>query len=256
MVMHLRINLSNDLIKAWKPVVSDILPESHPLMCWRLDRIQLGRSSANYVCVNEATLFSFLLTGMSGKNPAKIQQAFMDQLRILLQEYCFPEHARSLLQNPQMVFGKTKDRRLIGSVTDMKKGYQVQHSITDTQEMTEMRVNRTPYSFLNNGFPDNEFMMLRKHFLKDSDTGILLNLPADLISAARRSFLLWPRALHCFDMSDRNAERVEGYLVFQELRELGARLMCGPDANWMQPEDSVHLKDLLDIIASEVDRLT
>lgn len=256
MFMHLRINLSNDVIKAWKPMVSEILPESEPLMCWRLDRIRVGRSSANFVCVNEATLFSFLITDMAGKKPVQIQQAFVAHFRALLQEYAFPEPALTRFKNLPVFFGKTNSRRVIGCVTDLKKNYQLQHEITDTLETAERQVNRIPYSLLNYGSPDCELMMLRQQFLKDSDKGILLKLPPALVFAARRAFDRWPRALYCFDMRKPEADWVEGYLVLQELSELGARLMGGPDSTWSMPDDPVHLKDLLDIVVSEVDRLT
>jgi len=70
--MHLQLNLSNQLIKQWKPTMSDHPPETHPLLRWRIDKIKLDRTTANYICVNEESLFSFLLPRLPGKTDLQI----------------------------------------------------------------------------------------------------------------------------------------------------------------------------------------
>lgn len=51
--MHLQLNLSNQLAKQWKIPLSDAPQEMYPLLRWRLDKLRLGRTTANYIFVNE-----------------------------------------------------------------------------------------------------------------------------------------------------------------------------------------------------------
>ena len=163
--MHLQINLSNQLIRQWSPQLTDQPPETHPLLCWRIDKIKLGRTTANYICVNEATLFSFLLPALSGKKALAVQQLFVDRLRMFLQEYFFPSPVRRLFDQCPVFYGKSNSRALVGSVTNMRQLYGDFYVDGRALQEAEQRINKTPFS---GRFPVNEFLKLRELFPKSS----------------------------------------------------------------------------------------
>ena len=105
--MHLQINLSRRLIGQLSPQLTEQPPETHPLLRWRIDKTKLSRTIVNYICVNEATLFSFLLPALPCRKALKIQQLFVDRLRMSLQEYLFPAPARRLFDRCPVLYGKS-----------------------------------------------------------------------------------------------------------------------------------------------------
>lgn len=241
--MHLQINLSNDVIKQWKPTLSDTPPETDPLLCWRLDRITLGRKRSNYICVNESTLFSFVITDLSGKKPIEIQQRFLNEFSFKLQELHYPAAARNQLKNLPILFGKTQSRKTIGCATDLKKGYQLQHEYADSHDEMERRVNNTPYPTMGIHSPMMACMALRRRYAQTDPAFICLSIPENFVYAARRAFDPWPLALESFDTDKCINGIVEAYLSPLELSELGARLMAGPDRAWaLNPGDTDNLK--------------
>lgn len=243
--MHLQINLSNNLIKSWKPTMSDAPPDTDPLLCWRLDQISFGRKRANYICVNENTLFSFVMTDLAGKKPVEIQQCFLNELFYRLQDLHFPQRALDQCRNLPVLFGKTDSRKIIGCVTDMKKGYQFHIDYNDSHEEMEYRLNERPYLSMNIHAPRMAFMALRVRFSEEDPKFIRLAVPSDFIYAVRRNFDPWPAAIYNYDTDNAENGMVEAHLSSAELSELGARLMAGPDRGLdMQAGDADYLRFL------------
>lgn len=206
--MHLQINLSNQLIKQWKPELTAEPPETHPLLQWRIDKIKLANTTANYICVNEATLFSFLLPRLPGKKQLQVQQYFVDRLQLILEEFFFPPPAFQLFNNLPVFYGKTKCKRMIGTVTDMRFRYDLFYCDALPLWEAEERVNDCPTQGPDYRWPIKEFLKLRELF--DDPYGSLLTfkMPADLVYAARQSLrTARPPALHYLreDPNDDNA---------------------------------------------------
>lgn len=163
--MHLQLNLSNQLAKQWKTPLSDAPPETHPLLCWRIDKIKLGQTTANYICVNEASLFSFILANAAGTKASKLQKMFMTRLLFILEYYHFPEEAQESFKHPAVLFGKTQSRKIIGSVTSLRHSYNVQYEYSQVpQVVAEHRVNETPLQTFSFGSPIEGFLALRDQF--------------------------------------------------------------------------------------------
>jgi len=206
--MHLQLNLSTQLIKQWKPELTAEPPETHPLLQWRIDKIKLANTTANTICVNEATLFSFLLPKLPGKKQIDIIDYFTSRLLVFLEDYFFPLGAAALLDACPVQFGKTTNRTLIASVTKMRLRYEDFYYEAIPLEEAEDRVNETPLQSLNFKTPMEGFLNLRE--LVDDPYGSLLTfkMPKELVYAARQS--LWsatPSALLCLseDPNDDNA---------------------------------------------------
>jgi hypothetical protein len=206
--MHLQLNLSNQLIKQWKPELTAEPPETHPLLQWRIDKIKLANTTANYICVNEATLFSFLLPRLPGKKQLQVQQYFADRLLVILEEFFFPPPALQLADNLPVLYGKTKCKRMIGTVTDMRFRYDLFYCKGLSLPEAEERVNNSPTQGPDYRWPIREFIRLREQF--DDPYGSLLTfkMPAELVYAARQSlYKAVPPALLCLskDSEDDNA---------------------------------------------------
>ncbi len=216
--MHLQLNLSNQLIKQWKPELTDEPPETHPLLQWRIDKIKLANTTANYICVNEATLFSFLLPKIPDKTLPEVLQYFTNRLLVFLEDYFFPPGAAALLDACPVEFGKTTDRKLIASVTDMRFRYEDFYYEAVPLEEAETRINETPLKRLNYEVPMSGFLNLRD--LVDDPHGSLLRfkMPARLVYAARQS--LWgatPPALHCLNEDPADAMAFMGLVTLADL---------------------------------------
>ena len=206
--MHLQLNLSNQLIKQWKPELTAEPPETHPLLQWRIDKIKLANTTANYICVNEATLFSFLLPRLPGKKQLQVQQYFADRLMIILEESFFPPPALQLFANLPVLYGKTKCKRMIGTVTDMRFRYDLFYCDALPLQEAEKRVNDCPTQGPDYRWPVREFLKLRELFDDPHGSLLTFKMPAELVYAARQS--LWkttPPALHYLseDPEDDNA---------------------------------------------------
>ncbi len=206
--MHLQLNLSNQLIKQWKPELTAEPPETHSLLQWRIDKIKLANTTANYICVNEATLFSFLLPRLPGKKQLQIQQYFVNRLLMLLDEFSFPPAAFQLFTSLNVFYGKTKDKSLIGCVTDMRFRYDLYYYDALPLQEAEKRVNECPTQGPNYRYPIKEFLQLRERFNDPLGSLLTFKMPADLVYAARQSLrTARPPALHCLreDPNDDNA---------------------------------------------------
>jgi len=216
--MHLQINLSNQLIKQWKPVLTENPPETHPLLQWRIDKMKLDRSSANYICVNEATLFSFLLPLLPGKSEIKIQQYFVNRVRSLMQMYFFPPAAFKMFDCTSVLFGKSTCKRMVGSITSMRYMYETQYFMETPLPLAEKRVNTSPKQGPNCRYPMGEFLMLRDLFEYPDGNMITFQMPCGLVYAARRAFLDdEPPALSCFDSTSETDENFTARLTFEDL---------------------------------------
>jgi hypothetical protein len=216
--MHLQLNLSNQLIKQWKPELTAEPAETHPLLQWRIDKIKLANTTANYICVNEATLFSFLLPKLPGKKQLQVQQYFVDRLQLILEEYFFPAPALQLFDNLPVLFGKTKCKRMIGTVTDMRFRYDMFYYDALPLQEAEDRVNDCPTQGPNYRYPIEEFLKLRELF--DDPYGSLLTfkMPAELVYAARQSLRgATPPALLCLNEDPQDESAFVGKVTLPDL---------------------------------------
>ena len=216
--MHLQINLSNQLIKQWKPELTAEPPETHPLLQWRIDKIKLANTTANYICVNEATLFSFLLPRLPGKKKLQVQQYFVDRLLIILEETFFPPSALQLFTNLPVFYGKTKCKRMIGTVTDMRFRYDLFYGEALPLQEAEYRVNDCPTQGPNYRWPIREFLKLRELF-DDPHGGLLtFKMPKDLYYAARQNLRApTPPALLCLHEDPQDDNTFVGKVTLPDL---------------------------------------
>ncbi len=206
--MHLQINLSNQLIKLWRPKLSVEPPETHPLLQWRIDKIKLANTTANYICVNEATLFSFLLPRLPGKKKLQVQQYFVDRLLIILEDFFFPSPALQLFANLPVLYGKTSCKRMIGTVTDMRFRYDLFYCEALPLPEAEERVNDCPTQGPDYRWPIKEFLRLRELFDDPHGSLLTFKMPSDLFYTARQNLReATPPALLCLheDPQDDNA---------------------------------------------------
>jgi hypothetical protein len=179
--MHLQLNLSNQLAKQWKTPLSDAPPETHPLLRWRIDKIKLGRTTANYICVNEASLFSFVLANAAGMKAPKLQQMFVTRLLYILEYYHFPEEAQESFNHLAVLFGKTQSSKIIGSVTSIRHSYNVHYEYSQVpQVVAEQRVNSGPLQTFSFGTPFEGFMALRNEFADRNNRRLSFTLPKEL----------------------------------------------------------------------------
>jgi hypothetical protein len=198
--MHLQLNLSSQLAKQWKTPLSDAPPETHPLLRWRLDKMKLGRTTANYVCVNEDSLFSFVLAGAAGKKAHELQQIFVSRLLSILEFYHFPTEALAVFDHLAVLFGKTESRSVTGAVTHIRHDYDFHYVISRVpQVMAEHRINSTPMCGPDYFYPFEKFLPFRNLF-KDREGRFLdFTLPLDLRCCAHRNLhdsFTFP--LYCF----------------------------------------------------------
>lgn len=213
--MHLQLNFSNQLIKQWKPGLTAEPPETHPLLRWRIDKIKLANTTANYICINEATLFSFLLPHLPGKKQLQVQQYFVDRLHMILEELFFPLPALQLFANLPVLYGKSTDRRLIATVNDMRFRYELQYSMETSLPEAEYRINDCP---IKQRWPIKEFLNLRTLF--DDPYGSLLTfkMPKELVYAARRSLRgNKALALHCLSPGPNEVAAFIGAVTLADL---------------------------------------
>lgn len=206
--MHLQLNLSNQLIKQWKPELTADPPETHPLLQWRIDKIKLANTTANYICVNEATLFSFLLPKLPGRKQLQVQQYFVDRLQLILEEYFFPPPALQVFANLPVLYGKTGSRSLISTVNDMRFRYENYYFDALPLLEAEDRVNDCPTQGPDYRYPVREFLKLRELFADPYGSLLTFKMPTELVYAARRALDgASPPLLHCLreDPDDENA---------------------------------------------------
>ncbi len=216
--MHLQINLSNQLIKQWKPVLTAETPETHPLLQWRIDKIKLANTTANYICVNEPTLFSFILPHLPGKKALEIQQLFVIRLRSFLCILFFPQPAHALFDRLAVLYGKSNNPSLTGTITSMRHTYECHYRMERPLDEAEQLVNQIPFQGPNYRFPLDEFLRLRDLFEDPDVRMISFQMPKDLVYAARRAFH-WndPPALRCFDMASETDGLVTARLSIDDL---------------------------------------
>jgi len=200
--MHLQLNLSNQLIKQWNPKLTVDPAETHPLLQWRIDKIKLANTTANYICVNEATLFSFLLPKLPGKKQSEMLHYFTSRLLVFLEDYFFPLGAAALLDDCPIKFGKTTSSKLTASVTNLRlkydKLYSMKISLTDAETM----INRTPLKSLNFRYPLEKFLTFRDQVDDPTCSMLTFRMPASLFYAAHNAFIAdEPPALLCFKNS-------------------------------------------------------
>ncbi len=224
--MHLQLNLSNQLIKQWKPTMSDNPPETHPLLRWRIDKIKLDRTTANYICVNEESLFSFLLPRLPGKTDIQIQQLFIDRLLVILDVHSFPVAALALFDNLPVLYGKSNNPKLTGTITSMRHSYECQYFMETPLFEAEDRVNRTPFQGPNYRFPLTEFLKLRTLFDDPDGDMIQFQMPKELVYTARSFFSYTePPALYCFEDAPDAHGNFTGQLSLHDLIQFSEWIM-------------------------------
>ena len=216
--MHLQINLSNQLIKQWKPALTAEPQETHPLLQWRIDKIKLANTTANYICVNEATLFSFLLPRLPGKKKLQVQQYFVDRLQMILEENFFPAPALQMFANLPVLYGKTKCKRMIGTVTDMRFRYDLFYCEALPLQEAEDRVNDCPTQGPDYRWPFKEFLKLRE-LVDDPHRSLLtFKMPKDLYYAALHNLReATPPALLCLNEDPQDDNTFTGRVTLPDL---------------------------------------
>lgn len=253
--MHLQINLSNQLIKQWKPVLTENPPETHPLLQWRIDKMKLDRSSANYICVNEATLFSFLLPRLPGKPEIKIQQYFVNRVRNLLQMYFFPPAAFNMFDRTAVLYGKSTCKRMIGSVTAMRYIYERQYYMQTGLPLAEKRINTSPQQGPHYRYPLGEFLKLRDLFEYPDGNMITFQMPCGLVYAAHRAFSDdEPPALFCFDSASEAGGNFTARLTFEDLFVLHDQILERLDKS-SSPEIKADLILIVSYLKDELQKL-
>ncbi len=248
--MHLQLNLSNQLAKQWKIPLSDAPPETHPLLRWRLDKMKLGRTTANYVCVNEESLFSFVLAGAAGKKDTDIQQLFVSRVLNLLEYYLFPDEALELFDELAVLFGKTESRKVIGAVTEIRHQYNAQYEYNQVEQIVaEHRVNSAPMCGPDYFYPFEKFLAFRNLF-KDRDRQQLsFTLPKELRWCAHRNLhdsFTFP--LYCFSNEAETARVPIGDLML--LHQGALETLELKQAN---PEDVFKLKRLANLLLETIE---
>ena len=248
--MHLQLNLSNQLAKQWKTPLSDAPPDTHPLLRWRLDKIKLGRTTANYVCVNEESLFSFVLAGAAGIKAVEIQQLFVSRLLNLLEYYHFPKEALKLFDHLTVLFGKTESRTVTGAVTHIRHDYDFHYvNSRAPQVVAEHRVNSTPMCGPDYFYPFGKFLAFRNLF-KDRDRQQLsFTLPKELRWCAHRNLhdsFTFP--LYCF-----SNEAVTARLPVEDLMLLHQGVLETLKLKQAKPEDIFLLNRLANLLMETID---
>jgi len=239
-------------IKLWKPELSIEPPETHPLLQWRIDKIKLANTTANYICVNETTLFSFLLPKLPGKKLPDILNYFTNRLLVFLEDYFFPAGAAALLDVCPVEFGKTTNRTLIASITKMRLRYEDFYYEAVPLEETEIRINQTPLQSLNYKTPMEGFLNLRDLVDDPNESMLTFRMPADLVHAARQCFTFCdPPALLSLNQNPENDGAFSARITMMDLmffQELVVDLLEQPITFEIKKKllpVSVYLKDIL-----------
>lgn len=248
--MHLQLNLSNHLAKQWKTPLSDAPPETHPLLRWRLDKMKLGRTTANYVCVNEESLFSFVLASVAGKKAHELQQIFVSRLLSILEFYHFPDEALELFDHLAVLFGKTKSLSVTASVTGIRHSYNAQYEYAGApQIVAEHRVNSSPMCGPDYFYPFEKFLPFRNLF-KDRDRRSLdFTLPSDLRCCAHRNLhdsFTFP--LYCFSNDAETAR-----LPVEDLMLLHQGVLETLELKQARPEDIFLLNRLANLLMETIE---
>jgi len=149
--------LSNSLSKKWKVERVDVesIEEFNPAFVWHADLFTLGRAKTNILCVNEATLFSFILPWIRPMTKEKVIPFIIGRIWAILSSFGMPneEFARNI--DPP-TFVKHVNRQVIGRMTDQKCQYQCYLLEEFARDFTpaeiEMGVNETPFILKNNTY--------------------------------------------------------------------------------------------------------
>ncbi len=154
--------VSNALAKRWKlkPVPLPEMPSCHPALTWRADWFLVGRSRSNILCVNEESLFSFVLLDQKQMPFKRIMLNIINRVGDSLFEAGVPEHLiRQGLSD--LLIAKHPDRRVIGTMTDQKFLYEwaILDPHPDVQELAdvEKRLNNCPFTILDMKYPSEVF---------------------------------------------------------------------------------------------------
>jgi hypothetical protein len=248
--MHLQLNLSNQLAKQWKMPLSDAPPETHPLLRWRLDKMKLGRTTANYVCVNEESLFSFVLAGAAGKKAQELQQIFVSRLLNLLEYYHFSDEALELFDHLAVLFGKTESRSVTGAVTNIRHQYNAQYEYCQIEQMVaEHRANSTPMCGPDYFYPFEKFLAFRNLFKDHEGRFLDFTLPTELRCCAHRNLhdsFTFP--LYCFSNETETAR-----LPVEDLMLLHQGTLETLELKQARPEDIFLLNRLATLLMETID---
>lgn len=247
--MHLQLNLSNQLTKQWKTPLSDAPPETHPLLRWRLDKIKLGRTTANYICVNEESLFSFVLAGAAGMKDTEIQQLFVSRVLTLLEYYFFPEEALELFDKTVVLFGKTESRKVIGAVTNIRHSYNAQYEYCQVEQIVaEHRVNSTPMCAPDYFYPFEKFLAFRNLFADRNEQRLSFTLPKELRWCANRNLNdIYTFPLFCFSNETETAR-----VPISDLMLLHQGAVNALEAEEAKPEDVFLLNRLENLLTDSI----
>jgi hypothetical protein len=248
--MHLQLNLSNQLAKQWKTPLSDTPPETHPLLRWRLDKMKLGRTTANYVCVNEESLFSFVLAGAAGKKDMDIQQLFVSRVLNLLEYYLFPDVALELFDELAVMLGKTESRKVIGAVTEIRHQYNAQYEYCQVEQIVaEHRVNSAPMCGPDYFYPFEKFLAFRNLFEDRGRQQLSFTLPQELRRCAHRNLhesFTFP--LYCFSNEAETARVPIGDLML-----LHQGVLETLELKQAKPEDVFQLNRLANLLLETIE---
>lgn len=248
--MHLQLNLSNQLAKQWKTPLSDAPPETHPLLRWRLDKMKLGRTTANYVCVNEESLFSFVLASVAGKKAHELQQIFVSRLLSILKFYHFPDESHELFDHLAVLFGKTVNRSVTGAVTHIRHGYDFYYVNSRVpQVVAEHRANTTPMCAPDYFYPFEKFLAFRNLFEDREKRFLDFTLPSDLRCCAHRNLhdsFTFP--LYCFSNDAETAR-----LPVEDLMLLHQGVLETLELQQAKPEDIFQLNRLANLLMETIE---
>ena len=251
--MHLQINLNDSLIDDWEPTLSESPPETHPLLRWRIEPLNLFDAAELYLCVNEETLYSFVLADLPGQDAASVQQQFIDQLRWLLHEHHFPGAAPALFMSLPVLFGRTHAPEIIEAIPEIKAQYELFLKLGHPLSEAERDVNTTPFELLNLHLPLEQFLGLRHTFPVADGRMVKIRFPIRFLYAARLRLAPNPDALYCFRRADKMDDSIEGTLPVDDLILLNAQIQTlrkKPD----NPEELQLFKEMEAWLQSEIDR--
>jgi hypothetical protein len=123
-----------------------------PAFAWRADWFQIGRRRSNIICVNEESLFSFVLLDQKQMTFKKTMLNILNRIGdCLYRAGVYEEHIRQGLSEVCLV--KHADRRVIGTMNDQKFRYEWDslnpHPSITSIDVLEFRNNACPLGMFN-----------------------------------------------------------------------------------------------------------
>jgi len=107
-------------LKNWAELDSEGV---NPALVWRIDDLEVGDSTNNIVCVNERSLFSFVLVDVTPFTEAEILQQVINRLASILGAHHFTPEVVKQTKNGTLYKTKMKSRSFVGCVNKLKKDY-------------------------------------------------------------------------------------------------------------------------------------